>query len=225
MPILEGKFGEHGLFFPYYKNLLEKDWSNILLTNNTIIDRVFHGFFDKLAADVEEPIVGVDIKIDQLDIFPRLYWTMQEMEFRVIHLIRRNYLARIISHLIMNQRVSAGEVHIHSEKQQKTSITVDANQVVWWMVQDLERNQKVEQIFSASKERYLQVFYEEIVSENANMYLEPVLEFVGSKHSGVISTNTIRQATEPLADVIKNYDEVTAEIERRGLREQLRASI
>lgn len=221
MPLLEENSAGQGLFFPYFKEALNKDWSNLLLTNFYTFDRVFKKFFDEYSDKAEQSVVGFDLKLDQMQTFPRLFWSLQDWGFKFIHLVRRNYLARMASHLVMNQRMAIGDTDLHYSRQGNHTVRMDVDQTIWWMLDDVEANRAAQQKLRHAGDRYMQVFYEEIASSENERVLSSVFEFLGVSPPKRIEATTIKQATKHLSETIENYDEIIAEINRRGLTDTL----
>jgi hypothetical protein len=221
MPVLEANPASQGLFFQYYKNLLSTDWSKLLLTDVDTFDRVFEVFFNEASSRVQQGIVGFDLKIDQLLTFPRLFWSLQNWDFKFIHLVRRNYLARMASHMVMNQRIMKGDTDLHYSRQGDHTVRMEVDQIIWWMLDDFEANRAAEEKLRHAGNRYLKVFYEDVASTSHPEIVGSIFDFLGAPKPKNVSAATLKQATRPLRETIENYDEVIAEIERRDLTQKL----
>lgn len=217
VPTYVGNYAGEGLFFTYFRQAVKEDWGNLLITDYTVVDRLFNEFFKQTSESASASIVGYDIKIDQLNCFPRLFGSLPSWGFKIIHLVRQDYLARVISHQVMIERVAAGEKLIHKIKQGPIRLRVDIERTIGWMLSDRAANQHVESIFSTFAGRYLKLAYEDLSSANRDREVMRALRFVGSRYDGPLSTDTIKQATEPLSDVVENYSELVQEISYRRL--------
>lgn len=214
LPIFEGKFGESGLFFPYFRKLVDRDPASLLLTDYTQVDKVFRGFFEHLEQGVEEPIMGADLKIDQIAAFPRLHWILPTWGFKIIHVVRQNYLARVLSHTVMNRRMAEGEdLHFGKQASQPVELPVDAT--IRWMQADQGGNAYVQATMSHGE--YKQVAYEDLASDKKAQVMSDLFEFLGAEPPDDLMVGNVKQSDRPLSELISNYSEMIAEIDRRGL--------
>lgn len=216
MPQFPGALGEDGLFFSYLRKRIEHNWNELLLTDHTRVDSLFSGFFRNTCQAVSEPCVGYDIKIDQLNCFPRLYGSLQNWGVRVVHLVRKNYLARIYSHYQMQKWISQGNVDIHKTKLEVTPITLEVENTVTWICNDFGANQYVEDVFGRTKDMYLRLNYEDLVGASRDERMQELMHYLGVDDNRPWSTDTVKQNEKPLENLITNYGEIVQELKRRG---------
>jgi len=211
------EFHGEGLFYSFWREQLMKDWSGLLITDYTRVDALFSQFMGVSVDAVPEPVVGFDIKIDQLGCFPRLYGAIPQWGVKVIHLVRRNYLARVVSHEVMNRRVREGVRDLHREKQAYYRFEMDVDGTIEWMLSDEGANNYVQNVLGRHADKYLKVEYEALLEGRRDEVLASLLAFLGESPQSGLVADTIRQNDRALQSTLTNYDQFVSELRRRGL--------
>ncbi len=204
----------NGLFFPFWRDRIARDPRQLMLSDPTIYDAVLADFLDRLFTQVEPGIVGIDIKSEQIEAFPRLFHLMRQGEVRVIHLERRNYLARIVSQLVLNHRMRAGDADVHRSVAKVPPLTIDPVTILDWMRDDAARNRMFHDNFAGLPDRYLHVFYEDIATDGTA--LRKVFDFLGLADEPIPPPDTVKQVPSDFAGQIANYAEVAAALAGAG---------
>jgi hypothetical protein len=204
----------NGLFFPYWRNLVATDPRHLLISDLTIFDNVFNGFLDKLYGQVEADVVGIDIKVEQIEAFPRILDLLRHSQIRVIHLERENYFARIVSQMVLNRRVALGEVDVHHNIAEVPPLEIDPALAVAWVRGDMARNDMLRSRVSMDPSRYLHVEYEALVQGGDT--LRAVLDFLGLSDIQMAPPDTVKQVRTDLAMMIANFDEVARALTEAG---------
>jgi LPS sulfotransferase NodH len=204
----------NGLFYPFWRDRIARDPRQLLLSDPTIYDAVFNDFLDRLFTQVDPAIVGIDIKSEQIEAFPRLFHLMRQGALRVVHLERRNYLARIVSQLVLNHRMQAGEADVHRSVAKVPPLTIDPDMMLDWIHDDAARNRMFRDNFAGMPDRYLHVFYEDIAADGAA--LRKVFDFLGMAEEPIPPPDTVKQVASNFAAQIANYEQVAAALAGAG---------
>jgi hypothetical protein len=204
----------NGLFFPYWHNLITEDARKLLISDLTVFDAVFNSFLDQLYRQVEADVVGIDVKVEQILAFPRILDLLRFSGVRVIHLERRNYLARLVSQLILNQRVAMGEGDVHHSVAQVPPLVVDPESAVAWIREAMARNDLLREKAPNDPAYYLHIEYEDLV--RGGPVLRTVLDFLGLADVEMAPADTVKQVRHDLSTVIANFDEVATVLADAG---------
>lgn len=204
----------NGLFFPYWRNLIARDPRHLLISDLTIFDSVFNAFLDQLYGQVEADVVGIDIKVEQIEAFPRILDLLRFTDVRVIHLERGNYFARVVSQLVLNRRVALGEVDVHHNIAEVPPLEIDPAMAVAWVRGDMARNDMLRSRVSMDPSRYLHVGYEALVQGGDT--LRAVLDFLGLSDIRMAPPDTVKQVRADFATMIANFDEVAKALNEAG---------
>jgi len=210
-----------GSFYAYYAELIRKEPRYLLLTDFTLVDAVFRGYFEHQVRAIRHDFIGFDLKIDQLDCYPRLYHSLKAWGFRIIHLRRENRLRRVISHLVMLRRLKTGREDIHRTPPKLIRMQVDCADVVRQIKEDMRGDARVESRLGRGNRRYLQLSYETLVHERRQT-LGKATGFLGlDADVAGIEPDTVQQSRWPLEEVVTNYAELRRALKRSNLHYDL----
>lgn len=204
----------NGLFFPYWRNLITTDPRQLLISDLDTFNSVFTTFLEQLYTQVEAGTVGIDVKYEQVEAFPLVLDILRYGGVRVIHLERRNYLARILSQLVLNRRVGRGEVDVHHSVATVEPLTIEPALALAWIREDEARNQMLRNRAPKNPSRYLHVHYEDLVMPGPG--LRSVLDFLGLKDVEIAAPDTVKQVPQDFAQLIANHRELAAALIEAG---------
>lgn len=204
----------NGLFFPFWRDRIATDPSQLLISDLRIFDSLFTDFLERLYTQVEAGIVGIDVKYEQVAAFPRVLDILRYRGIRVIHLERRNYLARILSQMVLNRRVETGEVDVHRSVAKVEPLTIEPARALAGIREDEARNRMLRDRAPKDPAHYLHVYYEDIVSPGPT--LRSILDFLGLPEVEIAAPDTVKQVPQDFSRLIANYDELTAALTEAG---------
>lgn len=210
-----------GSFYAFYADLVREEPRYLLVTDFTIVDDLFQRYFAQHVGGVGQRHVGFDLKIDQVDCYPRLYHCLKAFGFRILHLRRENRLRRVISHLVMQQRLKACADDIHRTPPELVRLTVDCADVVGQIKADMRGDEGIESRLGRGNPRYLQITYEGLARDRRRV-LARVTDFLGlDADLAAVEPDTLKQGIWPLEKVVTNFDELCRALQRNNLHYEL----
>lgn len=168
---------------------------------------------------VEKPIVGFEAQYYQIGLHLRssLYQfvtALERLDFQhFIVLSRRNHLRSVVSNLVAMERGRWS--YRPDERVPRTRIRVNVDRIYSYpgttlrtVLEAHDRNrQRVKELLPG----YLDLVYEDSIQSDPRVAYRTVCDYLGIESVGVTIT-TRRTTPHPLAEVIDNYDEVSAEL-------------
>jgi LPS sulfotransferase NodH len=204
----------NGLFFPYWRDRIATDPRELLISNLNTFDSVFTTFLERLYTQVGAGTIGIDVKYEQVAAFPRVLDILRNRGVRVIHLERKNYLARIVSQLVLNRRIETGEVDVHRSVAKVEPLTIKPARALASIREDEARNWMLRDRAPQDPARYLHVYYEDVV--NPGPTLRSILDFLGLPEVEIAAPDTVKQVPQDFSRLIANYDELAAALTEAG---------
>lgn len=162
-------------------------------------------YLDRLFEEDASPVVGFKIMLNQLGRFPGVLDYLVENQFRIIHVVRRNYLKTYLSRMTARARGA-----YHSEKALKTTkvaINVDTLRA---KLTRIKRDHETWHDLLHDKLPYMEFVYEDFLADPEGQ-LRRVFDFVGQDYVPVQS-NLVKVNPDSLSEIIENYAAVAAEL-------------
>jgi len=164
----------------------------------------------------ERHAVGFKLMYNQLRRNPVLYLAFERMEFRVIHLLRRNILKTEVSATVAKQ---TGRFHLKERPEEPVRVHFDPDQLVRrleWRERAIRRHRRRLRRFSP-----LEVTYEDLVADRPAQSLR-ITRFLGVEPR-TLTTEWVKVNPDRLATIIENYDEVAERLRDTPFAELLDA--
>lgn len=202
------KAGKADYFYSVYRKKTIQNKVLHLINRKGSIKNYLTDFF-KQHADKES--VGFLLKYGQLGRFYPLLKIIEEMDLKVIHLIRSNYIIRNLAGEFRNRGiVPSGTIdpsNVHKIDGSRQTITIDPEHFLTMLHANKTVVKKFQAAFKNTKSRYLEVYYHELflnITDQSNR----ILQFLGVQTVNTMSTNLIRLEPQTAAEMISNFEEV-----------------
>ncbi|MCC0177428.1 sulfotransferase domain-containing protein [Waterburya agarophytonicola K14] len=160
---------------------------------------------DSYKSDTNFDIIGFKIMYNQIQENPEIMLKLLLDNYRIIHLIRQNYLDVIISRAAKNQHHIAHSNTVQSKTRQ---VTIDTS----YLIKDLDRCTRNNKLFSSLLKimplSVLEITYESM-QEDYNQVLCSVAEFLEVSSDSITFKSELKRINQgKYSDKIANYDEV-----------------
>ena len=156
-------------------------------------------------AETDFNIIGFKIMYNQIQENPEVFLKLLLDNYRIIHLIRQNYLDIIISRAAKKQHRIAHSSTVQSKTRQ---VTIDTS----CLIEDLDRCKRNNQIFRFLLKiipvKVLEITYESM-QEDYNKVLRSVAEFLNVSNDSITFESDLKRINKGKhSEKIANYDEV-----------------
>lgn len=210
-------------FYHHWAECVREDPAAILVGQR--VPELFEEYLWHMAEQREEPVVGFDLKIPQLEELPALHGTIHR-HTRVLHLVRRNTLRAVVSELAMWHRLRHGDQEVHRNYQPPpVRLRVEPDRVLSEAQRRVDLDDSIRRRYQDLGEKYLRLEYEGFATDaEPRASLLPVMQFLGVDPSAATyRSNLVRQNPGPLAGMIRNADQLRRRLEGTAFLEQLDA--
>ncbi len=201
-------YWEHG-FFQYWLNEIQTDPRALFIQND--FHEVFRGYMGWLEASRSEPVIGVDLKIPQIDDLPTIHRILRDSDARIVHLVRRNTFRGALSQRVMLTRVESGERDVHGRSTPATTrVRLDPHDLLALMRYRVNSDRRIGRFYAACGERCLELEFESFEQPDGRAAgLASVFEHLGvAGDSASLETTLAPQNPFPYTEVIENHEEV-----------------
>jgi len=172
--------------------------------------RHFMKYLEERAEEKEragKQIVGVDIKIPQIEQILDFFGHVKASSFGVLHLRRRNTLAAIVSHMTMMARKKRGQTAHGTKPADNQPIHLDMELLEFRIPHFELLDARVKRSFRDGK--YLEIYYEDFTHPAGwQQTCGRLSEFFGMPFELAFTPTLKKQNSSNLADLIRNADEV-----------------
>lgn len=157
--------------------------------------------------------IGFKLMYGQFGAFPELFDYMKKREVKVVHLIRENLLDILLSKETASQR---DIFHSRVEDQLgEVRINLDTRQLLQRLETQLGGMERARRIFEGSGLPYLEVMYEDLISDAA--WFDQILDFLCVSTARASLSSSLKKLNKaPHRDLIENYESVETVL--RGTR-------
>lgn len=208
-------------FYHHWAMCVREDPAAILVGQR--VPELFEEYLWHMAEQREEPVVGFDLKIPQLEELPALHGVVHR-HARVLHLVRRNTLRAVLSELAMWHRLRQGDTEVHRGYQPPpVRLRVDPDHVLAEAERRVELDEAIHHRYHDLGDTYLRLDYESLAtSDDPSDALGPVMRFLGVDPSrATYQSDLVRQNPGPLAEMVRNADQLRQRLEGTAFSEQL----
>ena len=178
--------------------------------NNTDKKSIFTVFkyldiLNRYRAETDFNIIGFKIMYNQIQDNPEVMLKLLQDNYRIIHLIRQNYLDIIISRTAKKQYHIA---HSRTVQSQTKQVTIDTS----YLIEDLDRCTRNNKLFSSLLKimplKVLEITYESM-QQDYNKVLCSVADFLEVDSESIVFKSDLKRTNKgKYADKIANYEEV-----------------
>lgn len=212
-------------FHHYWLQQVQQDPATLLLEG---VNKVFQAYLRNVLSNRPEKALGLDIKYYQLE-WKRSFLDVLEAEkFKIIHIIRRNFLKRYMSVLLHNSTIrdALGRPMHTSREVSPTLVIVPDAQKLPALFEGLERTINEYQAVFDSAFPCLTIGYEEMIDTDTN-FLTPIVadtvfDFLGVAAMAETPTSPLRKMNpDKMRYAIMNYYEVVEVLQETRYRDLL----
>lgn len=162
-------------------------------------------------SDTEFDIIGFKVMYNQIQENPEIMLKLLLDNYRIIHLIRQNYLDVIISRAAKKQHRIAHSNQVQSKTKQ---VTLDTEH----LIEDLDRCQRNNKLFRPLLKimplPVLEITYESM-QQDYNRVLRLVADFLGVSSNSITFQSDLKRINQgKYSEKIANYDEVVKTLSR-----------
>ncbi len=211
---------EHG-FFQFWVREIGQDEQAILPHQ---IGPAFRRYLDFLADARAERVVGLDLKIRQIDDLPVIHRVVRDSDLKIIHLVRRNTFRAHLSEHVMGKQVADGATNVHRDfTPPPTPVHMNPEELLPQLRHRVNADTRIER-FYAHGDRYLKLYYEDFMDPSSRAAgLAPLFEHLGlSIQDASLDTDLKPQNPFPYKEVVVNHREVQRALKGSEFAEQLR---
>lgn len=186
--------------FPTYYNYKTSAKKKSIFTAFRYLD-----ILDSYQAETDFDIIGFKIMYNQIQENPEVMLKLLLDNYRIIHLIRQNYLDVIISRAAKKQHRIAHSNTVQSKTKQ---VTIDTS----YLIKDLDRCARNHLLFSSLLKimpvKVLEITYESM-QEDYNKVLCSVADFLNVSSDSIAFKSDLKRINQgKYSDKIANYQEV-----------------
>lgn len=194
-------------FFSHLMPAVSRDANNLLPTNWRTHVTDYLTNLTGIMADAGKSIVGFDLKIPQISLVPDFHASVENSDFSVLHVRRKNSLAAILSYETMRIRMAAGASAHPVAQPENICVHVDPDWLTLRIAEFETQDQWINHIYCGRN--YLELWYEDFASpdvwDNACCKLAA---FFGLELQLKFAPATVKQNSDNMADLIENSDEI-----------------
>ena len=152
-------------------------------------------------------VVGVDIKVPQIELMQDIYPRVRDSEFGVLHMRRRNTLAAVVSHMTMMDRQRRGAAVHAAQTVENRSIHVDLEVLAFRIPHFELLDQRINRLLR--KSQYLEIYYEDFTAPGAWPGIcQKLSDFFGVTFDVPFTPKLSKQNVLGLSQLIRNADQV-----------------
>jgi hypothetical protein len=212
---LDKKYRKKNYFYHYWLGKMAADKVNITISRQP---ELIHDYLDSVMGQVPDSCeIGIDVKYNQLRMLPKLLQVFDELDFKIIHLIRKNTLKTHVSYLLNIKKKELGRKAHGSQKVPVAKITLPTDET---LVDRLETKRDEIDYYRRtlrSRFEYLELYYEDFFGSGtqesrtiAQEVLDQVFHFLSIPAYGNENLTSELKKTNPaqLSKLIENYEEV-----------------
>jgi hypothetical protein len=209
-----------------------------LYPDPTVDSRIFYRFWaDRIRADIGDlspnrshlvfrdylaqvpgywpgKIVGLDLKLEQLDLIPWAVPMVYRPGHRFIVLRRINLLRQAVSEAVMLERLRRGDAVVHRDHvPERITVRMDPAATLRQMRSKAALADKYFHLISTQELPHLEVTYEDIAGSNRDDRLRAIQDFLGVEPRPLRSS-LAKQTPHRLEDVIENFEALRKAVSR-----------
>ena len=125
---LDKKYRKKDFFYNFWLSKMAADAANVTLSRQP---ELIHEYLNTIMSQIAgNCAMGIDVKYNQLRVLPKLMQVMDELDFRVIHLIRKNILKTHVSYLLNIKKKELGRKAHGSRKVPAVKIPLPADKTL-----------------------------------------------------------------------------------------------
>lgn len=167
--------------------------------------KVMHRYLEEIYSVPGYKAIGFKLMANQLRSFPSLIPYINTHDVKVVHVIRENTFAILLSRLVMEAR---GFAHATSEDKHVTTVTVPTSNLIKRLEEIRNAGLYWNNIFSDCP-FYTMITYESLVEKRTSVTRD-VLKFIGVDPGIELKSELVRSNKAPISEVVENIEEVRA---------------
>jgi len=174
-----------------------------------LVDVITFNKYDTMKNKKNIKVIGFKLMYGQFKSFPILKNYFSDPSFYVIHLIRSNSLEKYLSRIRMKRsNIAHTNREIFYDK-----VKISINNMLKMISEDEKEINNMRKML-ALKEKYIEIFYEDVVSDIRNTLLK-IENFLELDHFNVKMPTIKKIAQRKVSDEIDNYNEVIAALNNK----------
>jgi len=175
------------------------------IKNRFIRHCALKSYLDFVFSSYSFQAIGFKLMLNQLTTYPELLDYLRFHNFKVIHIVRNNFLKIHISRI----RAKQTGLYVTRDLQHQNKITVPPESLLTDLDKIKNQNRQLCLYLDRMELNSYTVEYESLQQARANV-LKKIMNFLNVDNSIVLSPKSIKITSDDLSKVIENYSEISS---------------